>query len=81
MRNLHSYRHNKRNEVMQNEKISERQAAKILNIDPSTLLLWRKAGLIPFEFETKVYARKNIRVFYEKKKVEEWARSLKPNLA
>lgn len=64
-----------------NTQISERAAAKILGVHPSTLLLWRNAGLIPFEYETKIYARGNVRIFYEEAKIIGWALDLKINQA
>lgn len=59
---------------MQNEnKISERQAAKILRVDPATLLHWRRKGIISSEiFEEKRYATGHIRFFYNVKLLEDW---------
>jgi DNA-binding transcriptional MerR regulator len=59
---------------MENEKkISERQAAKILEVDPATLLHWRRKGIIsPTIFFEKRYATGHIRFFYNVKLLEAW---------
>ena len=55
------------------EKISERHAAELIDIYASTILRWRKKGLIPDNlFEIKKYISGNNRVFYLKKEFLEW---------
>lgn len=60
--------------VMENaKKISERQAAKILEVDPATLLHWRRKGIISSEiFEEKRYITGHIRFFYDIKLLQDW---------
>jgi DNA-binding transcriptional MerR regulator len=59
------------------EMISERQAAKLMGIHPSTLMHWRKSEIIPFSYESKIYVRGNIRIFYDKMKIVEWGNQLR----
>lgn len=60
---------------MENEKkISERQAAQILGVDPATLLHWRRKGIISSEiYEIKQYVTGHIRIFYSVRLLEQWA--------
>lgn len=58
---------------MKNEKmISERQAANLLGIHASTLMHWRKAGLIPVKYEEKKYITGKIRISYDETQFRDW---------
>jgi DNA-binding transcriptional MerR regulator len=63
------------------EMISERQAAKLMGIHPSTLMHWRKSEIIPFVYKSKSYVRGNIRIFYDRIKIVEWANQLSLTLS
>jgi DNA-binding transcriptional MerR regulator len=56
------------------EMISERQAAKLMGIHPSTLMNWRKNGLISLKYEEKIYLKGNSRIFYQQIELIEWAK-------
>jgi len=61
---------------MQNEKmISERQAAGLLGVHASTLMHWRKAGIIPVKYEEKKYARGHSRIKYPEKEFLVWVKT------
>lgn len=61
---------------MQNkEMISERQAAILLGVHASTLMHWRKAGLIPVKYEEKKYITGKIRISYNETQFRDWIRS------
>ncbi|MDD5387301.1 MAG: hypothetical protein PHQ22_08920 [Sulfuricurvum sp.] len=60
---------------MENEKmISERKAASLLKIHASTLMHWRKAGLIPVNYEEKKYITGKIRINYNEAQFRNWIR-------
>ncbi len=60
---------------MQNEKtISERKAASLLGVHASTLMHWRKAGLIAVQYEEKKYLTGNIRISYNESQFRDWVR-------
>lgn len=58
------------------EMISERQAAKLMGIHPSTLMHWRQNGLVPCSYDEKKYVLGHTRVKYQKSKIIEWIRIL-----
>ena len=61
---------------MENPKmISERQAAALLGVHPSTLMRWRKDGIIPIKYEEKKYVRENSRIKYQEEEFLEWAKT------
>ena len=61
---------------MENKKmISERQAANLLEVHASTLMHWRKAGLIPVKYEEKKYITGKIRISYDETQFRDWISS------
>lgn len=61
---------------MENEKITERQAANLIGVNPASVMNWRKKGLIPLEYEVKKIPNGCMRIFYEKNTFLEWAKTL-----
>lgn len=48
--------------------ISERQAALLLGIHASTLMHWRKMGIVPVEYKEKKYITGKVRIMYHEEK-------------
>lgn len=54
--------------------ISEREAASLLKIHASTLMHWRKAGIVPVNYEEKKYITGKIRINYNGAQFRDWIR-------
>jgi predicted site-specific integrase-resolvase len=62
---------------MQNIKmISERQASGLLGVHASTLMHWRKAGMIPVKYEEKKYITGRVRITYQEETFKKWVENI-----
>lgn len=57
------------------EMISERQAAALIGVHASTLMHWRKAGLVPVKYDEKKYLTGKSRISYDKAQFRDWIHS------